>query len=136
MIEDSYCSLGLCKQLKDLKIDDLECRSYYLDKLSDGKWRLIHLKEEGLMLQQKEYYHEQDVIVACPTHQVLKNWLRKRHGIYIVDNEPVDYNHWYCTILWTDEEGVLQREELTPTDDYDKSVDFALIKGLYTCCPL
>ena len=55
---------------------------------------------------------------------------KKRHGIYIVDNEPVDYNHWYCTILWTDNEGVLQREELTPTDDYNKAVDFALIRAL------
>lgn len=130
MIEESYCSLELCEKVKKLKIEDLECRSYYLDKLSDGKWRLIHLKEDGLMLQQKEYYYEQDVIVACPTHQTLKNWFRKRHGIYIVDNEPVDYNHWYCTILWTDNEGVLQREELTPTDDYDKAVDFALIRAL------
>lgn len=129
MVEDSYCSLDLCKQLKNLKIEDLECRSYYLDKLSDGTWKLIHLKEGGLMLPKKEYY-VQDVIVACPTHQALKNWLRKMHGIYIVDNEPVDYNHWYCTILWTDNEGVLQREELTPTDDYEKAVDFALVKAL------
>lgn len=130
MVEDSYCSLNLCKQLKNLKIEDLECRSFYVDILDDGEWILIHLLRGQTCLPSPEGYYGSEFVVACPTHQVVKNWLRKRHNIYVIDNEPVDYNHWYCTILWTDNEGVLQREELTPKDDYDKAVDFALIKAL------